>query len=69
MNRRDPSGMMRQTPTGNNLLEGQMVVTFTGTDAPADIMLTAAEGSLALQDDSGTLRLWGYTRDVGWQVL
>ncbi len=60
---------MRQSPTGNQLtLDGSFVVSVFDDD-PANSLLSPPDGTVVMWNDSGTLRLRGYTRDTGWQTL
>lgn len=60
--------LLKASPTGRQLLVGEFVVSYSTTD-PADTVLTPPDGTVQMWNDSGTLRLRGYSRATGWQTL
>jgi hypothetical protein len=61
--------VIRQSPTGSQMaIDGSFVVSLYADD-PANALLSPPDGTVVMWNDSGTLRLRGYTRDTGWQTL
>jgi hypothetical protein len=58
-------GQITASPTGRNLMLGSFVLALY-TDDPADAIPSPPDGTAVLWDNSGTLTLAAFTRDIGW---
>lgn len=63
------ANVMRQSPTGSQLaIDGGFVLSVYTTN-PSTVLFVPPDGTVVMWRDGAVLKLVGYTRATGWQVV